>query len=345
MKKLILFIIILAIALIFTAFLSVNAITSDGIISIELDRTTAQVGDRINATIRVQNITPMNITTPIHFNTDVVQVIRSDGKALVPSGVKDFFEEYGNAGLTPEQALSDERDENNNLIFWGGNIFYGLHFPEIYNENGLIRLLFVGNWLHWDSPKEIINETLITVHFIAVGEGDADIRFATFHDTYYDPVAPMGVMYVRPAEHYWDFPQMMHPQTEFQPLTVTTNNEPSSSPVVFRAQNGRIINSFWVSDHIVFVDVAQRYIDGFWCTDRRKWINANVFVSMYGHDMRLLEANQTLNPRSSVNARQFGLRYIKVFVWERGTMQPLYEPFIIPLRPPTSSGGTTPGGI
>jgi len=194
---------------------------SQGTVSIELDVSAAQVGDLINATIRVQNVTSASfIFTPIYFNPNVVQVVDSDGN-LVYSEVKTAAQvEGGNIGLTLGQALSGETDADWNPIFWNGSFFINPFYPEIDNENGFVRLGF-GSF----NDTTIVNETFVTVHFIAVGEGDAEIRFATQADGF--------VMY---DVNYSVFPDDLgsavpgFPQTSFQPLTIASSDEPFEMP-------------------------------------------------------------------------------------------------------------------
>jgi len=189
-----------------------------GTISIELV-TSAQVGDLITATVRVENITPLLIAVPIHFNPDVVQLVDRDGNRVRP-GVRtaaDF--ENGLIGLTPGEALSNEVDENYEPIFWNGSIFLNPQFPEIDNENGFIRLMFSNT-----QARPIVNETLVTIQFIAVGEGDADIRFAVQGDARYDFQAPAGAMY------FDDEGSMTVPQLNYTALTVTSSETTPPPP-------------------------------------------------------------------------------------------------------------------
>jgi len=214
---------------------AIPVFAADSVISIELDRTTAQVGDLISATIRVQNVTPNFITVPIHFNADVVQVIDNVGN-LVRSGAKTAAQvRNGSVGLTPGQALSNEWAENYQPLFWNGGIFENPQYPAIDNENGLIRLMFNNA-----RPRAIVNETLITVNFIAVGEGDADIRFAVQGDAAYDttapggadflPFAPPGTMTAIPSEYF--------SQVNVQSLTVTASDTPFNPPPVQQPGTG-----------------------------------------------------------------------------------------------------------
>ena len=200
---------------------AIPAFASDSVISIELDRANAQVGDRINATIRVENITGRFINIPIHFNPDVVQVVDSEGN-LVLSGVRTAAEvRNGSVGLTPEQALSNDLDNNYEPLFWNGAIFENPQYPAIDNEAGFVRLLFSNT-----QAKEILNETLITIHFIAVGEGEADIRFAVQGDAAYDPTSPLGAMYFN-AEN-----TPIVPQFSVQNIIVTSSDMPVERPPV-----------------------------------------------------------------------------------------------------------------
>ena len=231
---------ILSIVLIF-AMLTVTLISAtpvfaaDSTISIELDLTTAQQGDIVNATIRLQNITPQFITVPIRFNPDVVQIVDNNGD-LVLSRVKTSAQvRNGSAGLTPGQALSNEWDENYEPIFWNGGIFENPQYPEIDNENGFIRLMFNNM-----TPRAIGNETLISVRFVVVGVGNADIRFAAQGDTRYEPASPTGATFLpfTPPGSMFTIPSEPFSVVNTQSLTATPNPDAAPPTVQEEPQPG-----------------------------------------------------------------------------------------------------------
>ena len=169
----------------------VHAAEENGKISIEFDKTTVKVGEYLEATIKIENIMAEYIVVPVHFNSEVVKVADKDGN-LVLSGIKTASEARdGSIGLTPLQALSNETDENNDPKYWNGAIFENDYYSEINNEDGFYRLMFSNV-----KTKEIASETLINIKFVAIGTGDADIRFATKEDEIYDISAENGPMYV-----------------------------------------------------------------------------------------------------------------------------------------------------
>ena len=193
MKKLIsaTLIISLLLTLLLTAF---PAYAADPTISIELDKNTAKQGDYITATIRVENITARNIVVPVHFNPSVVKVADSEGK-IVLSGVKSATEaRNGSVGLIPGQSLSGETS-NNEPLYWNGAFFDNPQYPALDNEKGFYRLLFSNT-----RDKEILNETLVSIKFVAIGEGNADIRFAVKGDETYDVTAENGPFFTFRSE-------------------------------------------------------------------------------------------------------------------------------------------------
>lgn len=166
------------------------AADTDSEISITLDKTTAQKGDYIEATIILENIAAEYIVVPVHFNPDVVKVADNDGN-IVLSGVKKASQTRdGSIGLEPLQALSNDTDENGDAIYWNGAFFTNPAYPEINNEKGFYRLMFSNV-----KEKEIKSQTLVSIKFVVVGNGDTDIRFATKSDDVYDISAPLGARY------------------------------------------------------------------------------------------------------------------------------------------------------
>jgi len=237
---------IISISIIFTLILTMLTIATpvfaaDSAISIELDRTSAQVGDLITATVRVENIMPRFMVVPIHFNPDVVQVVDNNGN-LVLSGVKTTAQvRHGSAGLIPGQALSDEIDENWEPLFWNGAFFVNPNYPEIDNENGFIRLIFEN-----PIPRAIINETLVTIRFVVVGAGDADIRFAVRGDVAYDLTAPNGAEFLpfEPVDDRGVVREELFSVVNTQPLTTTASDVPVAPPPVQQPGTGGNNNNF-----------------------------------------------------------------------------------------------------
>jgi len=228
MKKFVSSLVILA--MITTVFLTgtLVAVANSGTISIELDVTTAEVGDLISATVRAQNFVPTSgIHFGIHFNPEVVQIIDSDGY-LVISEVKTAAQvRSGNAGLTPGQALSNDLDADYNPIFWNGSIFENQSYTEINNYDGLVRLLLANA----GNPRGIVNETLITVNFIVIGEGDAEIRFSLQGDNVYDATTPYGPMYIGvPADPALGGSVPQFPQTQVPTLIIGEGDEDFEPP-------------------------------------------------------------------------------------------------------------------
>jgi len=184
--------VLLLFILLLSQILIVHAAEENGKISIEFDKTSAKVGDYIEATIKIENIMAEYIVVPVHFNGKVVKAADKGGN-LVLSGIKSASEvRDGSAGLTPLQALSNETDENNDPKYWNGAIFENDYYSEINNEDGFCRLMFSNT-----KTKEIVSETLISIKFVAIGTGDTDIRFATKEDEIYDISAENGPMYIR----------------------------------------------------------------------------------------------------------------------------------------------------
>ena len=175
-------------------------------ISITLDKTTAKVGEYIEAVITVENITALDIMTPIHFNSDVVRVVSKNG-SYVESGLKDPYEDIG---ITPLKALNDG---------WGGTFFINDYYPYLHNENGFYRLSFTRR-----TAKEIVSETLISIRFIVIGAGDADIRFADQNDKpYYDTTYIYGACFLKPNSNPRDSDILMNFQeVNTQKLTTRT---------------------------------------------------------------------------------------------------------------------------
>ena len=161
-------------------------------ISITLDKTSAKVGEYIEAVIKVENITALDIMTPIHFNPDVVRVVSKNG-IHVESGLKD---PYDDIGITPLKALNDG---------WGGVFFINDYYPYLHNENGFYRLSFTRR-----TEKEIVSETLISIRFVVIGAGDADIRFADQNDEFHDTTYIYGACFLKPSSNPYDSDVLMH---------------------------------------------------------------------------------------------------------------------------------------
>jgi len=161
-------------------------------ILIEFDKEQVTAGDYFEAVVKVENVSAEYIVVPVHFNPRVVKVADKNGE-LVLSGVKTASEARdGSIGLTPLEALSSETDEGGQPKYWNGAIFENPAYPEIDNENGFVRLM-----LSNVKTKEIISEALISIKFVALSEGNADIRFATSYDELYDITAENGAKYIQ----------------------------------------------------------------------------------------------------------------------------------------------------
>ena len=167
---------------------SAYAAYAESVISISFDKTVVTVGDYIEATVSVKNLATESITVPVHFNANVVKISDMDGTVTV-SGVKTIPSEGdGGVGLIPGQAVSG------NPLYWDGAVLENAAYPEVNNEKGLCRLMFLRS-----RSKAIVSETLISIKFIAVAAGDADIRFATNKDEAFDIVSPGGATYLYKA--------------------------------------------------------------------------------------------------------------------------------------------------
>ena len=176
---------VLLLILLLTSLIPVFSTYENGKISITIDKTAVSVGDYFEAVIRVENIKAEFIIAPIHFNSKAVKVSDKDG-GLVLSGVKTAAESHdGSIGITLMQAL------NGDPSYWNGAVFENPAYPEIDNENGFYRLMFSNT-----RAKEITSEALISIKFLAIGEGAADIRFATNQDSFFDLTAEDGAKYI-----------------------------------------------------------------------------------------------------------------------------------------------------
>ena len=203
MKKTISSIIILA--LLVGIFSAIPVFAEDeATITITLDKTEAKVNDIINATIHLENMTTSNVIIPLHFNPSVLNVVNASDEKVI-SGLKTAAAmRNGTLGVTTGEALE--------VGNWNGGILDNLYFPYLYNENGFFRMLFSR-----DSEKAIIKETLITVRFKVIAEGNADIRFATSADSHYDSISKNGAAYIM------NFPSILGDDGEiidFSPTTV-----------------------------------------------------------------------------------------------------------------------------
>lgn len=187
----------------------------NGSISITVDKSSAQVGDIIEATITLENMEAAIITLPVYFNPAVVKVVNSSG-AVVKSGLKTAAEvRNGSAGIIPGQALSSDVDANDDPIYWNGAVFENPYYPYLDNENGLYKMMFTNA-----ATKEIVHETLITIRFAVVGAGDTEIRFATQNDRAYDPTVVGG------ATYFGDGDDPVYPEVSGTVITATEGGTP-----------------------------------------------------------------------------------------------------------------------
>ena len=220
----------LHILIVFTLLLCTTAVNAeDGKVSITLSKTTAKAGETIDAAITLENITAQNITLPLHFNSSVVKIADTNN-AIVTNGIKTAAQvRDGSAGVTPMQAISG------NSTYWNGAIFAdsaNIYYPNLDNTNGFYRLLFTNT-----QTKNITNETLITLKFIAIAEGNADIRFAISTDTNHDPQSPNGVSYSYQTSEN-DANQTAYPTATTQNLTITKADTPVIIPQQPSGGNG-----------------------------------------------------------------------------------------------------------
>ncbi|MCL2837837.1 MAG: S-layer homology domain-containing protein [Oscillospiraceae bacterium] len=191
MKKIIS--IVITIAMLTTLLAAtIPVFATNGEVNITFNTTTATTGDIIEATISVRNISAVSMTLPIHFNPDVVRVADVDGRIL-PSGLKTLAEVRGGlAGIIPGQAVDEDAfDDDWNPLYWNGAIFSNPQFPRLDNENGFYRLFLFNS-----HERAIVYETLLTIRFVAIAAGNADIRFAVEGDNAYDLTSPDGFSYV-----------------------------------------------------------------------------------------------------------------------------------------------------
>ena len=206
-------------------------------ISIELDKPTAVQGEYVNATIRLKNVTAQFVFVPIHFNPEVVQIVDTNGH-IVLSGNKTSAEmRDGSAGITPGQALSNELNNNFEPVFWNGGIFENEQYPVLHNETGFYRLCFYNA-----KNRRITNETLITIRFVTVGAGNADIRFATSADGegQYDIVATDGALLTPFAQSgsVHGVEDEYFSAMSAQLLTVTASSTPVDPPAIQQPGGG-----------------------------------------------------------------------------------------------------------
>ena len=226
---------LLLILMIIQAMLTVQADEKSGRIAIEFDKTAVKTGEYFEATIKVENINAEYIVIPVHFNSKAVKVADKAGD-LVISGIKTASEARdGSIGVTPLQALSSETDENGDPKYWNGAIFENPAYTEINNEDGFCRLMFSNV-----KTKEIVSETLVSIKFVAIGKGDADIRFATSRDEFHDLTAENGAKYIQgnienpmEAAISMEFSEINIPK-----LNITESETEVTPPVIQRPQTG-----------------------------------------------------------------------------------------------------------
>jgi len=166
----------------------VSVLAADSSVTLTLDKNTANVGDIINATIkiRIDDIAQL-IHTSVFFNSNVVRVCDLSGD-YVPDGAKvasQFKDRYMTAGVTRGVAINNDLDNNGDPLYkdvngdpeyWFGAPFISggetPQYPYLMNSKGLYRLMFINE----DSKKPIQEQELITIRFKAVGPGSANIR-------------------------------------------------------------------------------------------------------------------------------------------------------------------------
>ena len=232
--------------------------------SVILSKATAKVGELIDATITIENVTSKMLILPVHFNPDVVKVVDSVG-AVVESGTKTASQiRSGNHGVTTGQALSNETDSQDVPLYWNGAIFENPNYPNLDNQQGLYKFLLTNTVI-----KEISAETVITIHFIAVGEGNADIRFAVKSDTVYDRDAENGAAYVKYIEKDENGEEkdiLTVIPSAVENLTITGSDTPISPPPISTGSGGggggatAVVSPLAEADTLIY-EVPERLIE------------------------------------------------------------------------------------
>jgi len=128
-----------------------------------------QVGERINATIWLENVSARFVQMDVKFNPTVVQLIDVNGNPVISRTKDNAMINNGLAGLTPGQALGN----GNNPQFWNGWFFTNDNVPRANNSDGYYRLVFGTNGV-----RSIERESLLTLHFEVIGAGNSGISFA-----------------------------------------------------------------------------------------------------------------------------------------------------------------------
>jgi hypothetical protein len=199
MKRIIFSLVIFAIFLPM-AFVSVSA--ADGSIELTASETNVTSGEIFEVTFTVRNAEAGSIELPVHFNPKVIQVADAEGKT-VPGGLKTAGEiRNGTAGVITGQALSGELDEHYDPLYWNGAVFSNPNYPYLDNEKGLYKLRFENT-----ENRTIKSETLITIRFVAVSAGSADIRAVREGDAGYSELFSGGFMYRVFPENAQDAPE------------------------------------------------------------------------------------------------------------------------------------------
>lgn len=188
-KRLTAFLITLSLTLTFLPIYPVYA--AEPIAKLEIsvtDKTTGQavntinIGEVFRATVSMTDFPNLSIASPsLHFNPDVVKVCDADGNILT-SGINQQFFEKGSA-FSPAN--------------WGCEIPAELqNYPYLNNETGVI-----GMYLDSRSSKSLTGtQTMYSVYFKAIAEGNADIRLTDINDgngkpnplDYYDSAVFLG---------------------------------------------------------------------------------------------------------------------------------------------------------
>lgn len=152
-------------------------------IYLEIDR----IGDRIDATIWLENVEAIGFNMDINFNPAVVRLIDTNGNPVISRTKTDVMINGGLAGLTPGQALGNGA----NPQFWNGWFFVNDQLPYADNLNGVYRLDFQNS-----AVGSIERESLVTLHFEVIGAGDYGIRFGDDRPPMYFGAASSGILRV-----------------------------------------------------------------------------------------------------------------------------------------------------
>ncbi|MBN2851118.1 MAG: InlB B-repeat-containing protein [Clostridia bacterium] len=146
----------------------------------DIESTVLNVGEFIDLTIYVSDCTLSTLTLPVHFNKDVVEIWAVDESQKVADGVFDQTTfNAGDVGVAQGQVFDP--------LNWDGDLVFNSVYPAVNNSEGLMKIV-----AYRTSERAIIRESVLTIHFKVISEGNPEIRFASDSDDYYDMTAPAG---------------------------------------------------------------------------------------------------------------------------------------------------------